>query len=95
MYLKVHFLHSHLNFFSENLETVSYTHEERFHQNIAKLEKIFSGKWNISMLAEYCWFLDNRVIPQGYFGVDILHKNKQEWNLLHIWYNVDADFFKY
>ncbi|KAK4879102.1 hypothetical protein RN001_007248 [Aquatica leii] len=44
MSLKVHFLHSHLDFFSENLGAVSDEHGERFHQEIAKLEKRFSGK---------------------------------------------------
>lgn len=57
MSLKVHFLHSHLDFFPENLGAVSDEHGERFHQDIAKFEKRFSGRWNASMLAEYCWFL--------------------------------------
>nr|CAH7727961.1 unnamed protein product [Callosobruchus chinensis] len=57
IYLKVHFLHSHLDFFPENLGAVSDEHGERFHQDIAKMEKRFPGKWSASMLTEYCWFL--------------------------------------
>ncbi|KAF2350797.1 Reverse transcriptase domain [Trinorchestia longiramus] len=39
MSLKVHFLHSHLDFFPENLGGVSDKHGERFHQEIAAIEK--------------------------------------------------------
>ena len=54
MSLKVHFLHSHLPFFQENLGAVSNKHDEnlgavsnkhgeRFHQNITVIEKRFKG----------------------------------------------------
>ena len=36
--LKIHFLHSHLNFFPPNLRAVSDEHGERFHQDIKKME---------------------------------------------------------
>nr|CAH7733771.1 unnamed protein product [Callosobruchus chinensis] len=65
MSLKVHFLHSHLDFFPENLGAVSDEHGERFHQGIAKMVKRFSGKWNASMLAEYCWFLGRDSCTSG------------------------------
>ena len=35
--LKIHFLHSLLNFFPPNLGTVSDEHGERFHQDITKI----------------------------------------------------------
>ena len=57
MSLKVHFLHSHLSFFQENLGAVSDEHGERFHHHIAVIEKRFKGKWSIRMLAQYCWSL--------------------------------------
>ena len=57
MSLKVHVLHSHLDFFAENLGHVSDEHGERFHQDISLLEKRFKGKWNTGMLADYCWNL--------------------------------------
>ena len=38
MSLKIHFLHSHLNFFLPNLGAVSDEHGERFHQDITKTE---------------------------------------------------------
>jgi len=39
MSLKLHFLHSHLDFFPDNLGDVSDEHGERFHQNIATMEQ--------------------------------------------------------
>ena len=55
MSLEVQFLHSRLLFFHENLGAVSDEHGERFHQDIAVIEKRFKGKWSTGMLAEYCW----------------------------------------
>jgi len=57
MSLKIHFLDSHLDFFSENLSKVSDEHGERFHQDILTMEKRYQGKWTSSMLADYCWTL--------------------------------------
>ncbi|UYV67878.1 K02A2.6-like [Cordylochernes scorpioides] len=37
--LKIHFLHSHLDFFPDNLGAVSDEHGERFHQDISSVEK--------------------------------------------------------
>lgn len=54
MILKIHFLHSHLDFFPEDLGAVSDEHGKRFHQDIIKVERKLSGKWTASMLAEYC-----------------------------------------
>ncbi|UYV80170.1 hypothetical protein LAZ67_18001877 [Cordylochernes scorpioides] len=39
MSLKIHFLHSHLDFFPDNLGAVSDVHGERFHQAISSMEK--------------------------------------------------------
>jgi len=39
MSLKIHFLHSHLKFFPDNLGDFSDEHGERFHQDIAAMEK--------------------------------------------------------
>ena len=56
MSLKIYFLHSHLNFFPENLGAVSDEHGERFHQDLAKFEQRYRGKMP-HMLADYCWNL--------------------------------------
>ena len=57
MSLKIHFLHSHLDFFPSNCGDVSDKHEEHFHQDITVMEKRYQGKWSPSMLANYCWTL--------------------------------------
>ena len=57
MSLKIHFLHSHLDFSPENCGAVSDEHGERIHQDISSFEKIYQGKRNCAMLADYCWTL--------------------------------------
>ena len=47
MSLKIHFLHSHHNFFPPNLGAVSDKHGERFHQDITKMENNYQGKCNL------------------------------------------------
>ena len=54
---KIHFLHSHLEFFRENLGSLSDERGERFHQDISLMEKRYKGKWTPNMLADYCWNL--------------------------------------
>ena len=57
MSLKIHFLHSHLNFFPPNLGAVSDEHGERFHQDITKMESNYQGKWNPGMMGDFCRML--------------------------------------
>ncbi|UYV64969.1 hypothetical protein LAZ67_3002594 [Cordylochernes scorpioides] len=44
MTLKIHFPHSHLDFFTDNLGSVNDEHGERFHQNISSLEKRYQDE---------------------------------------------------
>ena len=55
MSLKVHFLHSHLDYFPQNLDDMSEEHGERFHQDIKSMETRYQGQWDVSMMADYCW----------------------------------------
>lgn len=57
MSLKVHFLMSHMDFFPDNMGSVSDEHGERFHQDISLMEKRYKGKWSAPMLADFCWML--------------------------------------
>jgi hypothetical protein len=57
MSLKVHFLASHLDYFPENLGAVSEEQGERFHQDIKEMEQRYQGRWNVNMMADYCWTL--------------------------------------
>lgn len=62
--LKIHFLHSPLNFFLQNLEDVSDEHGGRFHQDISSMEKRYQRKWSPRMIADYCWTL-KRDVPDA------------------------------
>ncbi|UYV66855.1 hypothetical protein LAZ67_4003110 [Cordylochernes scorpioides] len=75
MSLKIHFLHSHLDFFPDNLGAVSDEHGERFHQAISSMEKRYQGKWSPAMLADDCWAL-KRDLPQAKGSVKKLIKSK-------------------
>ena len=57
MSIIIHFLHSHLNFFPDNLGQFSDEQGERFHQEMASIEKRIDVKNKINMLANYCWSL--------------------------------------
>ena len=57
MSLKIHFLHSHLGEFPGNLGEVSDEQGERFHQDIAEMERRYQGRWDPSMLGDCCWSL--------------------------------------
>ena len=61
MLLKIHFLHSHLNFFPPNLGAVSDEHGERFHQDITKMESNYQGKWNPGMLDALAWHPGSKI----------------------------------
>ncbi|GBN24640.1 hypothetical protein AVEN_141940-1 [Araneus ventricosus] len=63
MSLKIHFLHSHLEFYPENLGSVSDDHGERFHPDISNMGARYQGKWNPKMLPDYFWTL-KMDIPQ-------------------------------
>lgn len=52
MSLKMHFLHSHLDFVPDNCGAVSDEHGERFHQDILVIERRYQGRWNVSMIAD-------------------------------------------
>jgi hypothetical protein len=66
MSLKIHFLHSQLDFFPPNLGVVSDEHGERSHQDIAQTERRYIGKWNEKMLADYCWTLQRETSEEEY-----------------------------
>lgn len=57
MSIKLHFLHSHLDFFRSNLGAVSKESGERFHQDILVMEKRYQGRWDAAMMGDYVWGL--------------------------------------
>ena len=54
MSIKVHFLHSHLDHFLENLGNVSDEQGERFHQDIKTMEERYQGRLDKKMMVDYC-----------------------------------------
>jgi hypothetical protein len=73
MSFKIHVLHPHLDFFPDNCDMFSDEHDERFHQEIATMEKRYQGKWSTSMLADCCWMLVRNAPEQ-------LHKRQAKRN---------------
>jgi hypothetical protein len=67
MSLKVHFIDSHLDFFPENLSTVSDEHRELLLQDISTIERRYQGKWSLSTLADYCCTI-RRDVPQAKYS---------------------------
>ncbi len=57
MTVKLHFLNSHLEYFPDNCGDFSEEQGERFHQDIRVIEERYQGRWDINMLADYCWCL--------------------------------------
>ena len=55
MNIKVHFLLNRLDQFPDNLGDHSDEQGERFHQDLKVMEDRHKGRWDISMLADYCW----------------------------------------
>ena len=58
MTIKVHYLHSHLEYFPENLGDFSEEQEERFHWDIKTLESRYQGICDKLLMADYCWSLE-------------------------------------
>lgn len=55
MSIKVHYLHSHLDSYPESLGDVSEEQCERFLQDLKITEDRYHGRWDIHMMADYCW----------------------------------------
>ena len=57
MSIKLHFVHSHLDFLRTNFRTASEEHGERFHKDIQVMEKRYQGRWDEAMMGDYAWSL--------------------------------------
>ncbi|KMQ84942.1 hypothetical protein RF55_16839 [Lasius niger] len=61
MNLKLHFLDSHIDYFPENLGDYSEVQGKRFHQDIKKMERRYQDRWDVNMMADFCWTLKRDV----------------------------------
>jgi hypothetical protein len=57
MSVKLHYSHSHIQFFRPNLGDVSEEHGERFHQDIEAIDKRNQRRWDVAMMGDYIWGL--------------------------------------
>src|SRR5678816_183966 len=57
MSIKIHFLASHLEYFPANCGDFSEEQGKRFHQDVRTMEERYQGRWDINMMADYCWCL--------------------------------------
>ena len=64
--LKMHFLHSHLDFFPPNLGEVSDEQGERFHQDISVIEGRYQGRFDANMMGDFCWDLQRESKGSSY-----------------------------
>ncbi|KAK3878535.1 hypothetical protein Pcinc_016834 [Petrolisthes cinctipes] len=62
MSVKMHFLRSHLDFFSNNCGDFSEEQGERFHKGIRVMEECYQGRWDVNFLADYCWWMKRDVV---------------------------------
>ena len=60
MSLKIHFLHSHLDFFPSNMGKISDKHGERIHHEIKEMENRYQKRKTKNMLADYYYFLQRK-----------------------------------
>lgn len=65
MTIKLHFLHSHIDFFPDKVGDFSEEHGERCHQDMKDIEKRYQGTWGVNMMADYCWCL-KRDLKKGH-----------------------------
>ena len=61
MSIKMHFLHSHLDYFPENCGDYSEEQGKRFDQDISCMEERHQGRWDVNMLSDYSWCLKRDV----------------------------------
>ena len=66
MSIKVHFLNSHLEQFLDNLGAVSDEQAERFHQDIKVMEERYQKRWDIHMMADYCWSIQRKCCAKAH-----------------------------
>lgn len=74
MSIKMHFLNSHLEQFPANLGDVSDEQGERFHQDIKVMEDRYQGRWDVHMMADYCWSIQRDCTGRRYSRQSIKRK---------------------
>ena len=66
MSIKVHFLNSLLKQFPDNLGAISDEQAERFRQDIKVMEERYQKRWDIHMMADYCWSIEQKCFGKAH-----------------------------
>ena len=66
---------------------MSEEHGERFHQDIKSMETRYQGRWDVSMMADYCWCLkrdcvSNEVAIKAKRRKFMPHSNEEKPNVV-------------
>jgi len=78
MNLKLHFLDSHIDEFPNNLGHFSEEQGERFHQDLKVMETRYQGRWDVNMLADFCWMLKRETQNNKKCKRNPLHRSFEE-----------------
>ena len=58
-------MNSHLDYFPSNLGDFSEEQGERFHQDISVMENRYQGRWDVNMMADFCWMLKRDTVSKS------------------------------
>ena len=81
--VKIYFLNSHFDHFPANLGAFSEKQSKRFHQDISEMETRYQGRWNETMMADYCWCL-KRHNPTASHNRKSRKKRSNMYNEIHV-----------
>ncbi|UYV76524.1 hypothetical protein LAZ67_14000956 [Cordylochernes scorpioides] len=95
MSLKIHFLHSHLDFFPDNLGAVSDEHGERFHQAISSMEKRYqeAGHLRFRKMIDFYGVYNGIEILRSHYatqGNGVHHTDWIDVWATHTWTSIDT-----
>lgn len=70
MSIKLHFLDPQLDFFAKSwFLNFNEEREERLHQDIKTMETRYQSRWNINMMADYCWSLKRDILVESHIKI--------------------------
>ena len=77
--IKIHYLFSHIDRFPENLGSMIDVQGERFHQYLKEMETRYQSRWDVVIVADYCWNLKR---PPGRWAFQEFKETKfKTWSL--------------
>ena len=80
MSVKMHYLFSHIDWFPENLGSMSDEQGERFHQDLKEMETRYQGRCDAVMMADYYWNL-KRDLPAAEHSRSSKKRKFKPWSL--------------